>query len=54
MWAFGKEKEDYFLLMPAEKATTDTWNAAGGELNSACTNPFSGVLQGVAEVLRAG
>lgn len=40
----GFHKEDDSLVMPAEKATTETLNAAGGELNNACTNPFFGVL----------
>jgi hypothetical protein len=40
----GFQKEDDSLLMPAEKASADTLNAAGGELNNACTNPFFGVL----------
>ena len=40
----GFHKEDDFLVMPAEKATIETLNAAGSELNNACTNPFFGVL----------
>ncbi len=40
----GFQQEGDFLVMPAEKATADTLNAAGGELNNACTNPFFGVL----------
>jgi len=50
----GFQEEVDFLLMPAEMAAAETLNAAGEELNSACTNPFSGVLQDVAEVRRAG
>ena len=42
----GFHKEDDVLVMPAERATTETLNAAGGELNNACTNPFFGVLEG--------
>ncbi len=40
----GFQQEGDFLVMPAEKATADTLNAAGGELNNASTNPFFGVL----------
>ena len=40
----GFHEEDDFLVMPAEKAGPETLNAAGGELNNACTNPFFGVL----------
>lgn len=40
----GFQKEVDFLVMPAEKATPGTLNAAGGELNNACTNPFFGML----------
>ncbi len=40
----GFQKEDDCLLMPTEKASVPTLNAAGGELNNACTNPFFGVL----------
>lgn len=50
----GFQEEVDFLLMPAEMAAAETLNAAGEELNNVCTNPFSGVLQDVAEVRRAG
>ena len=40
----GFHKEDDFLVMPVETASPETLNAAGGELNNACTNPFFGVL----------
>lgn len=40
----GFHKEDEFLVMPVEKASPETLNAAEGELNNACTNPFFGVL----------
>ena len=40
----GFQQEGDFLVMPAEKASADTLNAAGGELTNACTNPFFGVL----------
>ena len=40
----GFQQEGDFLVMPADKASADTLNAAGTELNNACTNPFFGVL----------
>ena len=40
----GFQQEGDFLVMPAERASADALNAAGGELNNASTNPFFGVL----------
>lgn len=41
---FEKEASGEFLVMPSEKVSVESLNAAGGELNNAMTNPFFGAL----------
>lgn len=41
---FQKDEGGEFLVMPRDKVSVETLNAAGGELNNALTNPFFGAL----------
>ncbi|CAL8469381.1 g8922 [Coccomyxa elongata] len=41
---FQKDEGGEYLVMPRDKVSVETLNAAGGELNNALTNPFFGAL----------
>ncbi|EIE21636.1 hypothetical protein COCSUDRAFT_30128 [Coccomyxa subellipsoidea C-169] len=41
---FDKDAGGEFIVMPRDKVSVETLNAAGGELNNALTNPFFGAL----------